>query len=276
MKIQVVKTRKFLPPKDDLRELILKSIKKLEENAILVITSKVVSISEGNCIRAANNVNRDELAKKESELYLPRKNVPGEWFLHTIKNNHLIASAGIDKSNAGNYYILWPKSPYKSAEKLWNFLRKSYKVKNLGVIITDSHSVPFHRGLVGMSIAHFGFEPLRDYRGEKDIFGNELLMSQANIPDSLAAASVFSMGEGAEQTPIAIISDINGKIKFDDYDIAALKRHPGLVSGSRNMMLKQVQHDSDSSESYEVPFKKDLFYPFLRSVKWKKGGIREN
>ena len=257
MKIQVVKTRKFLPPKDNLWNLISKNIKSLEEKSILVITSKVVSISEGRCVKITPQTDRDELAKKEAQLFLPRDFVPGKWFLHTIKNNLLVASAGIDKSNAGDYFILWPENPGKSAKKIHGFLSKKYKVKNIGVIITDSHSVPLHRGLVGIAISYFGFQPLRDYRGKKDIFGNKLLMSQTNIPDSLAAAAVFSMGEGAEQTPIAIISDIESKVKF--------------VEGNGR------------GESFEVPFKKDLFYPFLKSVKWKKGGnlpvgrqVREN
>ena len=243
MIIKPIKTRKFLPPRDDLWDLLSSSIKSLEEKSILVITSKLVSISEGRCIKT--DLGKDELAKKEADSYLPREYVPGEWFLHTLKNGHLIASSGIDKSNSNGYFILWPKNPQKSAEKIWKFLREKYSVKKIGVIISDSHSIPLHRGLVGMCIGFFGFIPLRDYRGKKDIFGNKLLMSQTNIPDSLSASAVFEMGEGSEQTPLAIITDLDSKVKF-----TKLKAE---------------------NEPFQVPFKEDLFYPFLKSVPWKKG-----
>lgn len=247
MKVVTIKTRKFLPPRDDLFNLLKSSIPSLQENSVLVVTSKIVSIGEGRCIKSSS-IDRDELAKKEAEFYLPRDFVPGKWFLHTLKNNLLIASSGIDKSNAGDYFVLWPENPTKSAKKIWEFIRTKFKVKNLGVIITDSHSIPLHRGLVGMAIAYFGFNPLRDYRGKKDIFGRELLMSQTNIPDSLAAAAVFTMGEGSEQTPICLISDLGQSVEFMDLPLA------------------------DGTETFEVPLKKDLFYPFLKSVPWKKGG----
>ena len=247
MIIRPIKTRKFLPPKDDLWDLISSSITALEEESVVVITSKIVSISEGRCVKSGS-VGKDELAKREAEFYLPRNEVPGKWLMHTLTKNQLIASAGIDKSNGGSFFILWPKNPQRSAKKIWGFLRKKYSVKTIGVVITDSHTVPLHRGLVGMCIGYFGFEPLRDYRGKKDIFGEELKMSQTNIPDSLASAAVFEMGEGNEQTPLAVISNLDSKIKFTGEGPATEKYN-----------------------SFEVPVKEDLFYPFLKSVKWKRG-----
>jgi len=245
MKIQAIKTRKFLPPKDNLWELLEESLPKLEENSIVIVTSKIVSIAEGRCV-SLNGISKDDLAKKEADFFLERDEVPGKWFLHTLKNNHLIASSGIDQSNANNYLILWPKNPEKSVKRIWEFLRKKYGVANIGVIVTDSHSVPLHRGLVGMAIAFFGFEPLRDYRGKKDVFGKKLLMSQTNIPDSLASAAVFTMGEGSEQTPIAIISELSSMVKFSE-------RHP-----------------ADNGKGFLVTLKDDLFYPFLKSAPWKR------
>lgn len=235
-----------MPPKDDLWDLISGSIHSLEENSVVVITSKIVSIGEGRCVKI-KDTDKDRLAEKEADYYLSRDLVPGKWLMHTLKNNLLIASAGIDKSNGQDYYILWPKNPQKSAEVIWKFLRKKYGLRNVGVILTDSHTVPLHRGLVGMCIGFYGFLPLRDYRGKKDIFGQELLMSQTNIPDSLSSAAVFEMGEGNEQTPIAIISDV-------DLDFI------GPIRSQKKF------------NSFQVPLKEDLFYPFLKSVKWRKGG----
>lgn len=244
MIVKEVKTRKFLPPKDNLLELLNESVKSIEENSIVVVTSKVVSIAEGQCIPIKKIKDKDELIIKEADKYIPRDLAPNEWIMHTIKNNLLIASAGIDESNGAGYYILWPKDPQSSAEKIWQFLKNKFKIKNLGVIITDSRLIPLRRGVVGISIGYFGFEPLKDYRGTKDIFGREFKMETLNIVDSLASAAVLEMGEGSEQTPIAIISDIP-TIKFSS---------------------------KSNFSDFEISQKEDMFAPFLSSVKWKKGG----
>lgn len=248
MEVHAIKTRKFLPPKDNLWELLSESIKELKEKSIVAVTSKIVSIGEGRCI-LPGQVEKDGLIIKEADKYIPRSLAPNKWVMHTIKNNLLIASSGIDESNGAGYYILWPKDPKTWAKKIWLFLRKKFKIKNLGIIITDSQCIPMRRGLVGISIAHFGFLPLRDYRGKKDIFGRQLAISLTDIPDCLASASVLEMGEGGEQTPIAIISDI-----------------PYVYFTNKPYVSKKPY------SSFTIEEKEDLFYPFLSAVKWKKGG----
>lgn len=247
MIVKAIKTRKFLPPKDNLGDL-LSEIKSLEDKCIVAITSKVVSISEGRCIPIRDVKNKDELAIKESDKYIPRNLAPHGLVLHTIKNNMFVASSGIDESNGAGYFILWPKDPQGSAKKIWQFLTKKFKLNNLGVIITDSRLVPLKRGVVGISIGYFGFKPLRDYRGKLDLFGREFKMETSNLPDSLATAAVLEMGEGNEQTPISIITDIP-YLEFTD------------------TLPKEV-----GDFSFKIPEKEDMFYPLLSSVEWKKGG----
>lgn len=248
MIIKPVKTRKFRPPRDDLEELLTSSLPQLSENTVVAVASKIVSIGEGRCISRDRIKDKDKLIIEEADKYLPRDQVPGRWVMHTLKNNIFIPSAGIDESNANGYYILWPKNPTKSAQKIGQFLRKKYRLKNLGVIITDSHSVPLRRGVLGISLAHWGFEPIRDYRGTKDIFGKKLVFSQTNLPDGLAAAAVVVMGEGQEQTPLVIITDLAG-LKF----ISRPFRPRGPFS------------------SFVVKLQEDMYRPFLYAVKWRKG-----
>lgn len=247
MQVKAIKTRKFIPPKDDLWDL-LSAIKSLKENSVVAVTSKVVAIGEGRCI-PLNKTTKDDLAIQESDKYIPRQLSPGGHILHTIKNNMLIASAGIDESNGDNFYILWPKNPQTSARKIWEFLKKKFKIQNLGVIITDSRLVPLRRGVVGIAIGYFGFQPLKDYRQTKDLFGRKFEMETSNIPDSLATAAVLVMGEGSEGQPIAILEDIP--------DLKFLQKE-----------FKPKTKDDD----FEIPEKEDMFYPFLSSVPWKKGG----
>lgn len=247
MNVKAIKTRKFLPPKDDLWDL-LSAVKSLKENSVVAVTSKVVAIGEGRCI-PVTQMTKDEIATKEADKYLPREVSPGGLILTTIKNNMLVASSGVDESNGNGFYILWPENPELSAKKIWSFLKNKFKLKNLGVIITDSRLVPLRRGVVGIAIGYFGFKPLRDYRTKKDIFGRVFRMETSNLPDSLASAAVLEMGEGSETQPIATIEDVP-YIEFINKDFKP----------------------ETSDDSFEIPETEDMFYPFLSSVPWKKGG----
>ena len=249
MIVKAIKTRPLLPPKDDLFSVIQESLFEIKERSIIVVTSKVVSIGEGLCIKADNaKIEKDSLIKDEADMYIERDNNLPESVMLTIKDNILIPTSGIDESNANGYYILWPKEPFESAKKIYNFIKKEYKLKKFGVIISDSHTTPLRTGIIGIGLSYYGFNPLRDYRGKKDIFGRKLKMSQTNIIDSLAAAAVYEMGEGAEQTPIAIIEDI-GEIEF-------------------------IEKDFSKNNPLRISIDEDIYSPFLKSAKWHKGGSK--
>ena len=249
MIIRTIKTRVLLPPQDDLLDAIKKSLSQLKEGSVVAVTSKVVSVWQGRCVPVSEYPDRDKLVAEEADQYLPRKFVPCAWCIQSIKNNLLIPSAGIDESNADHHYILWPRNPGATAKKIWQWLRKTYHVKKVGVIITDSHTIPLRRGVLGISLAHYGFSPLKDYRGTPDIFGRELQMTQTNIADGLAAAAVMLMGEGSECTPLAVIGDIPW-IKFVSHPIKSKKPFSSL----------------------EIKTKEDLYYPLISAVPWRKGG----
>jgi len=242
-----------MPPKDDLLEVILSSIKSLPEKSVIVITSKIVSIWQGRCVPASKVLDKDILIMTEADYYLPREFVPGKWVMHTMKEGLLIPTSGIDESNADKHLILWPEKIEETARFLHRWLQKKYKLKNVGVLITDSHSIPLRRGVVGISLAHFGFDSLKDYRQKHNLFGKQLKISQTNIPDALAAAAVFAMGEGNEQTPLAVISDIKG-LKFRNKPFTSKKPF----------------------SSFKIGVHEDLYGPFINSAPWKKGGALRN
>lgn len=245
MKIIPIQTRSALPPKDDLYELILDSVKDIPEQSIFVVTSKIVAIHQGRCIPVSDVEDKDEVIKWEAEKYLPRSDVPGEYVMLTMKNNLLIPTAGIDESNAMGYYILWPSGLKEICKQIHEFLRREYRVKEIGVVITDSHTIPLRWGVMGISLAHSGFCPLKDYRGTKDIFGRRYQITLANVVDSIAAASVLVMGEGDEQTPLALVSDISF-VRFGECE----EEIPDL----------------------EIDPEIDIYAPLLKGVKWRKGG----
>lgn len=246
MLVKPIKTRVFLPPKDDILSLVKESILNLKERSIIVFTSKVVSIWQGRCVKMNLIKNKDDLIKKEAELYLERKNAPKGYAILTIKNNTLIPTSGIDESNGNGYYILWPQNPFSAAKKIYQFIKKNYHLKKFGIIISDSHCIPMRAGTLGISLAYYGFEPLKDYRGKKDIFGRKMKISQLNIADSLAAAATLAMGEGREQTPLAIIEDLDF-VKFEE--------PPTKFSGGLNPL--------------KIEREEDIYAPLLAAIKWK-------
>jgi len=237
-----------MPPKDDLFSLIKESFSglKLKEESVVVITSKIIAIGQKRCIKIGGEYTKPALIKKEADFYIDKNKVSGKISTLTIKDNILISSSGIDESNGNGYYILWPKKPFLEAKKIHQFIKKEYNVKKVGIIISDSHSLPLRTGITGIGIAYHGFYPLRDYRGTKDIFGKEMKFSQTNLVDSLATAAVYLMGEGNEQTPIVIIEGA-GDLTFTDENFS-----------KKDILKSDIDHDK--------------FSLLLNSHIWKKGG----
>ncbi len=210
-----VKTRAFLPPKDDIFKLLDDYLPPLKEGDVLLVASKVLGIHEGRCVKIESTISKDALIRKEADAYIPRSMVPKRLIMPTIKHGIIVAFAGIDESNGNGYYIFWPKDPVASARMIRDYLKKKFKLRRLGVIVTDSYIRPLRAGVVGIAIGSYGIEPLLDYRGTKDIFGRTMKMEQTNIVDSIAAMGSFIMGEGNERRPFLIARGIEG-IRFTD------------------------------------------------------------
>lgn len=227
-------------------KLLDRYVADLQEGSILVVTSKIVSICEGN-VRKIGTVEKEELIHEQADLYLPRSSSHYNYLL-TIKNNILIPTAGIDESNGNGYYILWPKDPQKNANSIREHLVRKFGLKKFGVIITDSKTTPLRWGTTGVALAHSGFAALNDLIGAPDIFGVRMGATKVNVADGLAAAAVAVMGESNEQTPLAVISDI-----------------PFVKFQPRNPTKKELA-------DLKIDIEDDLYAPLLTSVKWHKGG----
>ena len=155
-----------------------------------------------------NQKEKERLIRAESEWQL--KVLP-EWWL-TVRDGTVVVNAGLDDSNANGKTILLPKDSFKSAEELRKKLKKKYKLKKLGVVITDSRTSALREGVTGVALGYAGFKGVKDYRGDKDIFGRALKVTQTNIADSLATAATVVMGEGNERQPLTVIE--NAPVEF--------------------------------------------------------------
>ena len=234
---------------EDIYQILDKYLPKLSENSVVAITSKIISITQGDVVKNDGIVNKEDLIKQEADFYIESQ-VPtpyGKIFL-TRKDNHIAFSAGIDESNADGNYILWPKNLQVVTNKIWEYLRKKHKIKNLGMIVTDSRIIPARTGIVGFCLSWCGITATRDYSGTKDIFGRELKFTNISVIESLATAATYEMGETNEQTPLAVLSDLP------------------IVTFQNRAPTNQELSDA------VFPIEKDMYGVLLNAAKWLKGG----
>lgn len=244
MKVTAFKTPKVTPGQD-LLPIVDHNLPKLEDKSIVVVTSKIVSLCQNRVVKNDGTVSKKDLVKQESQFYIPSDD---KWdLLLTITDNTLIPSGGIDESNGNNYFILWPDKVEEQASLLWNHLRDTNKIENLGVIIVDSHTTPLRWGTSGIGIAWCGFEPLKNYIGKPDIFGRNLHVTKQSILDGLAASAVVTMGEGNEQTPLAVITDVS------------------FVTFQTNPPSKQ------NIAALKISQQEDIYGPIISAAPWKRG-----
>ena len=247
MKVTPIKTKKITQKDTDILKILDRYILRLKDKSVIAVTSKIVSICEGRAV-PIHATDKHTLIIKEAEYYLPRSSSKYNVLL-TIKGNSLNFSSGVDESNNKGYYTLWPEDSQKSANRIREYLVKRHKKKNIGVIITDTASVPLRWGQRGVFVlAHSGFSALNSYIGKPDIFGKKLKMTSASISDTLGTSAVLVMGEGAEQTPLAVIEDVFF-VKFQQ----------------RNPTKRELK-------KLKMPLEDDLYAPLLKAVKWRKGG----
>lgn len=185
---------------DDLVSFVTEHIRNVPERSVIVITSKIVALAEKRTMVIENEKTKETAIRAESTFAIRTRYV---WL--TIKDGMILPSAGIDESNANGKLILLPKDSYRSATRIRRELKRQYGVKELGIIVTDSRTLPLRAGVVGVALGYAGFRGLREYRGKPDIYGRKLRFSSTDVADSLATAAVFLMGEGDERQPLALI-----------------------------------------------------------------------
>lgn len=215
----------LVQPGDDLAQMIFAAIQRtglrLEAGDVLVIAQKIVSKAEGrrvNLVTVQPSARAIDLAgstgkdPRVMQLVLDESNAvmrtrPGSIIVeHRL--GFVCANAGIDHSNVAGegdtqeeWVLLLPEDPDRSASELRHRLEESSGVP-LGVMIIDSHGRAWRLGTVGVVIGLSGVPGLVDLRGQPDLFGYNLRITQVGAGDELAAAASLVMGQAAEDTPV--------------------------------------------------------------------------
>ncbi len=214
----------------------------LRERDILCVTSKVVALEQGRCVKLAD-VDVSEAARKLPQLPYSKDftTYPGlaqlildeseklfqaKCVYVTLRDYIFIANAGIDLSNVPEgYAVLWPRRPWTWARDFRVQLCEQYGLRELGVVMTDSHIVPFRKGVVGIAIAWAGIEGVESQVGRPDLYGKPLKWTEKAVADDLAAAAILVSGETDAAAPFVLCEDVpavftDREFKGADYFVA--------------------------------------------------------
>ena len=201
-------------PDDDLAGALAAAAPWLADGDVVVVTSKVVSKTEGRLVAAptdpeARDVLRRELVDAESERVLARR---GKTLIVANKLGIVQAAAGVDGSNVRRDELaLLPADPDASATRLRSSLRDLLGV-DVAVVVTDTMGRCWRVGQTDAAIGAAGLTVLHRYGGAHDAEGNELLVTEVALADEIAAAADLVKGKlGA--VPVAVV---RGMAPVDD------------------------------------------------------------
>lgn len=260
----------LIKPGEDLVDIILEAIQRqrltIENGDVLIIASKAVAVVQGRVVRLGS-MKPSEEAKKLAEkhdmepsyvevvLQEAQKVYGGvSKALLTLKNNLLIANAGVDHKNAPKgCVVLWPENPHEVAEDIRREILKRTR-RRLGVLIVDSRVTPLRMGTTGVAIGIAGLEPVRDCRGVRDLYGNPLLITRHALADDLASAAHLVMGEVGERVPAVLAKDapvnLSEKVDPDSVTISAEEcLFMNLIIQNRRMPPKKITTNSSDVSS---------------------------
>lgn len=214
----------LVQPGDNLVDLILQGLgradQRLENGDVLVVTSKIVSKSEGRyrvldtvtpgqeALRIAAETSKDP---RIVQLVLDESQRVSRMGHNVLVTQHRLgfvsANSGIDQSNieaSDDRVLLLPLDPDASAVRLRDCLREATGAE-VGIVISDSHGRPFRVGNVGVAIGVAGLPAALDLRGHTDLFGRVLRVSVQAYADMVASAANLLTGEADEGRPVVLL-----------------------------------------------------------------------
>jgi coenzyme F420-0:L-glutamate ligase / coenzyme F420-1:gamma-L-glutamate ligase len=231
---------------DDLAALIVTAAQAagiaLQHGDILVITSKIVSKSEGRRVdlrtvtpspAALDWAAKTDKDPREVELVLRESAEVSRWRKGAMVVRHRLgftsANAGIDHSNVGadgeDWVLLLPEDPDASARTIRERIGALTGAR-VGIVISDTHGRPHRLGNIGVAIGVAGIPAWLDLRGNADLFGRRLQHSDIGLADEIAAAADLLSGQAAEGLPVTLVRGL--KLPEIDGKASDLYRKPEM------------------------------------------------
>lgn len=187
---------------DDLADLLLAALRAesvdLADGDIVVVTSKVISKSEGRVVPGSD---REVALPAETVRIVARR---GSTAIVRTRHGLTMAAAGIDASNvAVGSLVLLPVDPDASARRLRARLR-ARTGRTLGVIVTDTAGRAWREGQTDIAVGAAGILVAEDFAGRTDHHGNPLLVTAPAVADEVAGAAELAQGKLGRR-PFAVV-----------------------------------------------------------------------
>ena len=126
------------------------------------------------------------------------------FILSELPSGHIGVRAGVDHSNIEDgRLIVLPPDPMGAAADIRDAIRR-ITGKDVRVIVTDTCGRAFRRGQTGIAIGWAGMTAIDDYRGDTDLFGHVLEITEEAVVDEIAAFANFVMGESHQGVPAVV------------------------------------------------------------------------
>lgn len=255
-------------PGDDLAALVAGALEGLPEGLadgdVVVVTSKVVSKSEGRVVDGT----RDQALAGETDRVVARR---GPTTIVRTHHGLVLAAAGIDASNVEQgSVVLLPRDPDASARGLREGLRR-LTGRNVGVVVTDTAGRAWREGQTDIAIGAAGLLVAEDYAGRVDAHGNELAVTAPAVADEIAGLAELAQGKLGGR-PVAVVRGRSDLVLAPDDDgpgARALVRPEGadlFGFGAREAVLRAVAGDPADRRVFGSPAPDDEMLAALRAA----------
>lgn len=182
----------------------------LRDGDILVVTSKIVSKSEGMQVPASER--EKAIADDTVRIVAERVHPGGVMKIVETRQGLIMAAAGIDMSNVPEGVALrLPEDPDRSARALCAGLRQRLGV-DIGVIITDTIGRAWRVGQTDQAIGAAGLQLTDDLRGANDANGRPLHVTVAVVADEIAGAADLVKGK-TSGIPVAVVRGLGRLVR---------------------------------------------------------------
>ena len=202
---------------DTLAAAVLAAETPFADGDIVVVTSKVVSKSEGRVVELAD-ITPSEFALEWSAKWDKDPAVTevvlreatrivrqlGPVLITETRHGFVCANSGVDQSSSGAHgrAVMLPNDPDESARRIRAGLARNGV--DAAVIISDTFGRAWREGQTDVAIGIAGMQPIYSYIGQFDPHGHEFKVQAVCLADELAGAAELVKGN-ISRVPAAVI-----------------------------------------------------------------------
>lgn len=175
----------------------------VQDGDVVVVTSKVVSKSEGRVVAG----DREQAIRDETVRVVARR---GPTSIVETRLGVVLAAAGVDASNvAPGSVVLLPVDPDASARRIRE--RLAATGPNVAVVVSDTAGRAWRHGQTDLALGVAGMLPLESFEGRFDGYGNPLAVTAPAVADEIAGIAEVASGKLGHR-PVTILRGLADRV----------------------------------------------------------------